>query len=75
MSLGPVVLLGAWFVSRDHMAAGLWVGVGVSALLSAVFGMRLAKTGKFMPTGGLLVVSVVALVLLVYSVFVSGDRL
>ena len=74
-SVSGLVLLGAWFISRDHMAAGLWIGVGVSALLSVVFGMRLAKTGKFMPTGGLLVVSVVALVLLVYSVFVSGDRL
>ena len=67
MSLGPVVLLGAWFVSRDHMAAGLWVGVGVSALLSAVFGMRLAKTRQLMPAGSLLLVSVVALVLLAYS--------
>ncbi len=66
-SLSGLVLLGAWFVSRDHMAAGLWIGVGVSALLSAVFGMRLAKTGKVMPAGGLLAVSVVALGLLVYS--------
>ena len=66
-SLSGLVLLGAWFVSRDQLAVGLWIGVGVSALLSAVFGMRLAKTGKLMPAGGLLVVSVVALVLLVYS--------
>ena len=66
-SLSGLVLLGAWFVSRDHLAVGLWIGVGVSALLSVVFGMRLAKTGKFMPAGGLLLVSVVALGLLVYS--------
>jgi len=66
-SVSGLVLLGAWFVSRDHLAAGLWIGVGVGALLSVVFGMRLAKTGRFMPAGGLLVVSVVALALLVYS--------
>ncbi len=66
-SLSGLVLLGAWFVSRDQMAVGLWIGVGVSALLSAVFGMRLAKTGRLMPAGGLLVVSVVALALLAYS--------
>ena len=68
-SVSGLVLLGAWFVSRDHMAVGLWIGVGVSALLSAVFGMRLAKTGKLMPTGGLLGVSLLALMLLVYSVW------
>ncbi len=74
-SVSGLVLLGAWFVSRDHLAVGLWIGTGVSALLSVVFGMRLAKTGKFMPAGGLLAVSVVAMVILVYSALVSGDRL
>ena len=74
-SVSGLVLLGAWFISRDHMAAGLWIGVGASALLSVVFGMRMAKSGKFMPAGGLLVVSVVALTLLVYSALMSGDRL
>jgi len=73
-SLSGLLLLGAWFVSRDHLSAGLWIGVGVSALLSVVFGIRLAKSGKFMPTGGLLLVNVVALALLVYSALIGGDR-
>ena len=63
-----LVLLGAWFVSRSQLAVGLWAGAAVGALLSVVFGIRLAKTGKVMPAGGLLVFSVVATVLLIVAV-------
>jgi len=66
-SVSGVLLLGAWFLARDHPALGLWGGVVLSALLSVVFGVRLAKTGKPMPAGALLAVSVAALALLAYS--------
>ena len=66
-SVSGVLLLGAWFLARDHPALGLWGGDVLSALLSVVFGVRLAKTGKPMPAGALLAVSVAALALLAYS--------
>jgi hypothetical protein len=43
------------------------MGVVISALLCGVTGMRLARTRKVMPSGLLLGVSAVALVLLVAS--------
>jgi len=63
-----LLLLVAWFVTRTHMSLGLWIGVGVSLLLVVSFGMRVLKTGRFMPAGALLTVSVVSLGLLLYSV-------
>ncbi len=63
---GAVLLL-ALVVSWFHLAAGLWIGAAVSLLLSVTFGSRLAKTGKFMPSGMLLAVSVVALLVLLFS--------
>jgi uncharacterized membrane protein (UPF0136 family) len=41
-----------------------WVAVGASALLSVVFFGRVSKTGKFMPSGMLLVISAVVFVYL-----------
>lgn len=67
-----IVLLVAWLVTRSQLDVGLWIGVVVTLLLCISFGMRLAKTGKFMPAGGLLVVSVVALLFLAYSALQSG---
>ena len=52
-SVSGVLLLGAWFLARDHPALGLWGGVVLSALLSVVFGVRLAKTGKPMPAANI----------------------
>jgi len=62
-----VLLLVAWYVTGIQLAAGLWIGAAISLLLCASFAMRLKKTGKFMPSGMLLAVSVVALVLLIVS--------
>ena len=62
-----VLLLVAWVVTRTHLTVGLWAGAAISLLLCVSFVMRLAKTGKFMPAGGLLIVSVLALVLLAWS--------
>ena len=66
-SVSGVLLLAALWLSRNQPATGLWLGAVVAALLCVSFAMRLSKTGKFMPSGGLLLVSVVALALLAYS--------
>ncbi len=47
------------------------VAVGVLIVLQAVFFMRLRKTGKFMPSGLLLGLSVLMEVAMVYFVFVA----
>jgi hypothetical protein len=49
------------------MGAGLWVGAATSLLLGIVFLVRFRRTGRFMPAGGLLIVSAVALALLVHA--------
>ena len=63
-----VLLLVAWYVSRVNLAAGLWLGLVLTVLLAATFVGRWKKTGKFMPSGMLLLLSLVALVLLATSV-------
>jgi uncharacterized membrane protein (UPF0136 family) len=67
-----VLLLVAWFVSRSSPGPGFWLGAVLSLALCVVFGIRLAKTGKVMPSGMLLAVSVVAMVLLAYSALRAG---
>lgn len=67
-----ILLLVSWIVTRSHLVAGLWMGAGITLLLCVSFAMRLAKTGKFMPSGGLLLVSVVALLVLAYSAYSTG---
>ncbi len=74
-SASALLLLLAWLVSTSSLAAGLWLGAIVAILLSIVFAMRLAKTTKFMPSGMLLVVSVVALVLLTWSALGAQGKL
>lgn len=71
-SASGTLLLAALVVSLFHMAAGLWIGTGVSLVLSVVFGNRLAKTGKLMPSGMLLAVSIVALLVLLFSAVGTG---
>ncbi|HLU47122.1 MAG TPA: TMEM14 family protein [Planctomycetota bacterium] len=60
------LLVGCYFYSRTDLAMGYWAGAIVSALLCVVFAMRLRKTRKFMPSGMLLVLSIVATALLVF---------
>ncbi len=71
--LASAVLLGvAWAVSRAQPAAGFWTGAAVAAGLSALFAYRLMKTGKPMPSGGLLALSLLALLLLAWSAMRGG---
>jgi uncharacterized membrane protein (UPF0136 family) len=70
-----VVLLVALFLSFGAPAAGYWLGSLTSLALCVVFALRLAKTGKFMPSGMLLAVSFVALVLVSYAALGAQGKL
>jgi len=59
-----VVLLAACVMVGSNPVAGFWLGAITSLLLCVAFALRLAKTGKFMPSGALLLVSLIALILL-----------
>lgn len=55
-------LLGAaYYVAGRNATQGMIFGAVVCALLCIVFGIRLKKTGKFMPAGMLLVLCVAEL--------------
>jgi len=54
------VLLLAWGWSRSSVG-GLWLGAVVALALCVVFGLRVKKTGKMMPSGMMLAISVLAL--------------
>lgn len=62
----------AWLLSRTQPAAGFWTGAAVAGLLAVFFLYRLVKTGKPMPAGGLLVLSVLALALLLWAALRAG---
>ncbi len=67
-----VALLAALGATYYALDIGLWAGCGLAAILTLMFGSRLAKSGKFMPTGMLLVASLAAAVLLGYSAWTAG---
>ena len=62
-----LLLIAAWLASGPAIVTGLWLGIVVALALAIVFGVRLAKTGKPMPAGPLLALSVIVLVLLLLS--------
>jgi len=74
-STSGLALLVALLLSLFAPTAGFWLGAGVSLILCGVFGTRLAQTGKMMPAGMLLGLSVVALLLLLLAAkLVSGGE-
>ncbi len=60
--LSGIALLGTWVWARSNPPPAHLTAAGMALLLCIVFALRFAKTGKFMPPGMLLVMSVVALV-------------
>ncbi|HLF17849.1 MAG TPA: TMEM14 family protein [Candidatus Omnitrophota bacterium] len=58
---GAIVLLALW-LSKQSPVTGYAIIAIVGALLTAVFLIRLLKTGAFMPAGMLLTLSVIALI-------------
>ena len=69
--LSGAAMLGAYLLSNSTMKGGLLLGVAISLLLSFVFSMRLSKTKKFMPSGLLLGVATVTLLVLGYAALQS----
>ena len=70
--VSAVVLAVGWFVARTNPQAGFAIGGIWAGVLCAVFLMRYLRTGKVMPAAALMVVSVLALLLLVYSAIRYG---
>lgn len=64
------LLATAYSIASRNVQQGLIMGAVVSALLCVVFGIRLAKTKKVMPSGMLLGLCAVELILLVSAIFV-----
>lgn len=58
---GVVVLAGTYLVYQSN-SAGHWVITATSALLAVMFLMRVIKTQKMMPSGMLLLLSIIVLV-------------
>jgi len=67
-----VVLFLTLLISRDNPLAGYATGAVVAVVLAAVFGKRLAATGKAMPSGMLLGVCLLAAGLLGWAAFKAG---
>ena len=65
-SSGIAMLISAILLQRSN-AAGLWLGLAVTAALLLFFGMRWLKGRKFMPAGLMALASVAALALLIWS--------
>ena len=57
-------LLIAFAVTFNRLEVGLWIGCILAAVLTLMFARRFTATRKFMPSGMLLAVSVLAAVLL-----------
>lgn len=71
---GALLLL-AFAISFASPVGGLWLGTIVTLLLCLTFAARLAKTARFMPSGMLLAVSVLAFVLLTWSALGAQGKL
>ncbi len=60
-AVSSAALLAAWAWSRSNPAVGFLAAAVVALALAGVFSLRLVKTGHFMPSGALLLLSIVAL--------------
>jgi uncharacterized membrane protein (UPF0136 family) len=63
-STSAVLLLVTWRLAATSPGAAYWTGAALALVLSGMFGVRLARTKKAMPSGALLAVSLVAAALL-----------
>lgn len=67
--ISGLLLFGAFAWSRSNAGGGFLSAAVLALLLAIVFTIRLAKTGRFMPSGMLLAISVIALVVLAIAGF------
>ena len=68
---GISILAGVWFLMQGQYDAGRAVIAFTSFALTGIFGLRLYHTRKMMPSGMLLVLSVIAAFLAV-QLFITG---
>jgi uncharacterized membrane protein (UPF0136 family) len=59
------LMLTSYSISLRNTSMGFMMGAGIAGLLLIVFGMRLAKTKKFMPSGMLLALTAIEEILLI----------
>src|SRR5688572_28429656 len=64
------LLATAYSIASRNEQQGLMMGAAVCALLCVVFGIRLAKTKKVMPSGMLLALSAIELILLACAILI-----
>ncbi len=67
--LSGLALICAYMYSTQNPKDGLLIGAGITSLLTIVFAMRLAKTKKLMPSGMLLILTVLEEFLLLVAAF------
>ncbi len=60
--LSGLLALAAGFLADTNRALATWMLIGVSAVLAVVFFLRLQETGKLMPSGMLLGLSLLVLI-------------
>ncbi len=63
------LLATAYSIAGRNAEQGILFGAAICAILCVVFGMRLKKTGKVMPSGMLLGLCALELIFLVVAVF------
>lgn len=66
--LSAIVLVACYVVALGDAKLGLMAGAGASVLLIGVFAMRFAKTKKFMPSGLMIVLSVIEAALIAVAI-------
>jgi len=63
---GAFALVASGVMTRDYRA--IWLGIALALMMTVVFSIRFHKTGKFMPSGMLGVVSLAVLAVLILAV-------
>lgn len=64
----------AWLMTSANAMAGLIGAFVVSAMLEGIFVIRLKKTKKFMPSGMMLIASLLAQVVFIYEFAVTSGK-
>ncbi len=70
-----VVLAGAFVISLNEPVPGYWLGAITSLALFVVFALRWLKTGKFMPSGMLMLSSVLVLLVVTHAALEAQGKL
>ena len=63
-----VLSFASFLLSRKNLARGYYAGVGIAVVTAAAMGKRWADSGKFMPSGMVVILSVFVAILLVACV-------